>query len=90
MAASFVNFGKPMTIVYRMCLGRTGWKIADVTDGEGAWRLRAVLKLPANVRCSVDIFGRAVEACGGGASMLRAGDGARPTGEHHEVRAADL
>ena len=51
VAASFVNFGKPMTIVYRMCLGRTGWKIADVSDGEGAWRLRAVLKLPSAIRC---------------------------------------
>ncbi len=52
VAASFVNFGKPMTIVYRMCLGRTGWKIADVTDGGGEWRLRALLKLPSAVRCS--------------------------------------
>ena len=51
VAASFVNFGKPATIVFSMCLGRTGWKIADVTDGAGEWRLRALLRLPSTVRC---------------------------------------
>ena len=51
VTARFINFGKPKTITYRMCLGRTGWKIADVTDGDGEWRLRALLQLPAQARC---------------------------------------
>lgn len=42
-----------VAIAYRMCLGRTGWKIADAAvAGPGGWSVRELLALPAApVKC---------------------------------------
>ena len=45
VTASFANFGKPVRVVYRMCVRRTGWKITDVSAGDGVWSLRRMLRL---------------------------------------------
>ena len=51
VTATFTNFGKPMSVVYRLCMAKTGWRIADVEDGAGEWRLRKMLRLPDKAVC---------------------------------------
>lgn len=49
VAVSFRNFNQPTeTITWTMCLGRKGWRVADVRgmDDSGGWRLRQMLDLP--------------------------------------------
>lgn len=51
---SFRDFNEPKTITWRMCLGRKGWRVADVRgpDESGVWSLRDMMKLPADpIRC---------------------------------------
>jgi hypothetical protein len=51
VTATFTNFEKPMSVVYRLCIAKKGWRIADVSDGAGQWRLRKMLRLPDKVVC---------------------------------------
>jgi hypothetical protein len=51
VTATFTNFGKPMKVIYRLCVGKNGWRIADVADGAGEWRLRKMLRLSDKVVC---------------------------------------
>ena len=51
VTASFANFGKPTRVVYKLCVRRTGWKIAEVSAGDGGWSLRRMLQLPQHVSC---------------------------------------
>lgn len=48
--ARFNNFRKPYEVDYDLVLTRDGWRIADVSapaqQGDQAWSLRAMLKLP--------------------------------------------
>ena len=52
---TFRNFNQPAeTVVWMMCLGRKGWRVADVrgNDDSGGWRIRQMLDLPLDkVRC---------------------------------------
>jgi len=49
--ARFNNFQKPYEVDYDLVLTREGWRIADVSapaqQGDQAWSLRAMLKLPS-------------------------------------------
>jgi len=54
VTVTFKNFGKPETVVWTLCLGVSGWRVADVKggDGEGAWTLRELLEIPpGEVQC---------------------------------------
>lgn len=52
---TFRNFNQPTeTVTWTLCLGRRGWRVADVrgTDSEGVWRIRQMLDLPTDqLRC---------------------------------------
>ena len=52
---TFRNFNQPTEeVTWTMCLGRKGWRVADVrgNDDSGGWRLRQMLDLPFNkFRC---------------------------------------
>ena len=49
--ARFDNFQKPYEVDYDLVLTREGWRIAEVSapaqQGDQAWSLRAMLKLPS-------------------------------------------
>jgi hypothetical protein len=51
VAATFTNFGKPASVVYRLCVAKAGWRIADVANADGRWALRKMLNLREPVRC---------------------------------------
>ena len=48
--ARFNNMGKPYEVDYRLTLTRAGWRIEDISapaqQGDTAWDLRTMLKLP--------------------------------------------
>ena len=52
---SFRNFNQPtQTVTWTLCLGRNGWRVADVrgTDSDGDWSIRQMLDLPTDtLRC---------------------------------------
>lgn len=52
---TFRNFNQPtQTVTWTLCLGRKGWRVADVrgTDSEGVWSIRQMLDLPTDpLRC---------------------------------------
>lgn len=55
VAVSFRNFGEgPHTVTWTLCLGRSGWKVADVRSdySGGPWSLREMLELPNDtIKC---------------------------------------
>ena len=54
-AVSFRSFNHgPYTVTWILCLGESGWRVADVhsNDTGGGWRLREMLELPSDqVQC---------------------------------------
>ena len=51
VTASFRNFGKPVRVIYRLCVRGPGWRIAEVSAGDGSWSLRRMLGLAPHARC---------------------------------------
>ena len=47
VTVNFKSFGKPETVVWKLCLGLNGWRVWDAAggDGVGAWTLRELLEL---------------------------------------------
>jgi hypothetical protein len=44
--------GEPRSLTYELCLGRQGWRIADLRPSTGAWSLRDLLGLKGRgLRC---------------------------------------
>jgi hypothetical protein len=50
----FTEAGEPRAVIWRMCLARSGWRVADIRGahpGGAAWSVRDYWSLPNKVKC---------------------------------------